>query len=72
MKKTNKAIKIDMWDGKKFIPKKYYADAYFYSHGSFGYCYRGNIYDYKGKIIGDYGVDESSVIEDNFIIEWKD
>lgn len=63
-------LTIDMWNGEEFIPKKYYADASFYPHGSFGYSYRGNIYNDKGECIGDYGANDSLVIEENFIIEW--
>jgi len=72
MNKSKDKIKIDIWRDEKFSPKKYRADAYFYPHGSFGYCYRGNIYDGNGRAIGDYGADDSTVIEENFIIKWKD
>ena len=69
MRKENE-FDIDMWYGAKFAPKKFHADATFYPHGSFGYCYRGNIYDDTGKRVGDYGANDSAWIEDNFIIEW--
>lgn len=68
---VNKNILVDMWFGDKFKPKKYYADVVFYPHGSFGYSYRGNIYNDQGKVIGDYEANNSKVIEDNFIINWK-
>lgn len=63
-----KNIKIEMWNGDKFISKKYYADAFFYPHGSFGYYYRGNIYDKNGKCIGDYGAKNIQTVNKNFII----
>lgn len=65
-----KGITIDMWYKHRFTPKKYHADAHFYPHGSFGYCYRGNIYDDVGKRIGDYGAVDSHVVEENFMINW--
>ena len=58
---------IDMWHGEKFAPKKYGADATFYPHGSFGYSYRGNIYDENGNAIGDYATNDSCWIEENFL-----
>ena len=42
--------KVDMWYRDVFVPQKYSADV------SFSDCecvYSGNIYDEKGKIIGD-------------------
>lgn len=63
--------KIDYWYGHKHEPQKYYADAQFYPHSSFGYCYRGNIYDETGKAIGDYATNNSVWIEKNFKIEWN-
>ena len=65
----NQNITIDMWQGKRFAKKKYYADAYFYPHGSFGYIYRGWIYDGATNMIGDYGANDSSAIIENFKIE---
>lgn len=65
-------MKIDMWYGDDFVKGKYRADASFYPHGSFGYCYRGNIYDDGGKPIGDYASNDSVEIEKAFIIDWKD
>ena len=63
-------MKIDMWHGDKFIPGKYRADASFYPHGSFGYCYRGNIYNEAGKVIGDYASNDSVEIDNASIIDW--
>ena len=63
--------KISMWYGDKFIPMRYHADATFYPHGSFGYSYRGNIYDDSGKKVGDYAASDSCWIEKNFRIEWR-
>lgn len=60
---------VDMWYGDKFEPKKFHADAVFYPYET-DYCYRGNIYNNQGKIIGDYEANNSQVIEDNFIINW--
>jgi hypothetical protein len=60
-----------MWYGDRFNPMKYHADADFFPHGSFGFSYRGHIYDDKGKIIGDYAANDSTWIEENFIIEWR-
>ena len=65
-----KQIEIDMWYGDKFEPKKYRADASFYPHGSFGYKYRGNIYDENGKTIGDYAANDSCWIQGNFLINF--
>ena len=67
----NKNIKIDMWYGDKFAAKKYRADAAFYPHGSFGYPYRGNIYNDKEKCIGDFAAMDSDIIEQNFIIKLR-
>lgn len=60
-----------MWYGDKFASMKYNADAFFYPHGSFGYIYRGNIYDDNGKTIGDYGANDVTWISKNFKIEWE-
>ncbi len=71
----NKRIKIDMWDGAKFEPKKYGADAFFREQKSWHnpeHCYTGNIYDENDKMIGDYTAADSEVIEENFNIKWKD
>ena len=57
---------IDMWCGDKFEPMKFRADATFYPHGSFGYCYRGNIFGNNGQIIGDYATNDSVWINKNF------
>jgi len=64
-------MQIDMWYGDKFELDTYYADAYFYPHGSFGYCYRGNIYNCNGETIGDYSANSSEEIEKHFRIVWK-
>ena len=56
---------------RKHVPGRYHADAHFYPHGSFGYCYRGNIYDDSGKSIGGYGANDSVIIEENFKISWR-
>ena len=69
--KKENAHKIDMWYGDKFKPKKYRANASFNPHGSFGFSYRGNIYDDSGKEIGDYACNSSVWIEENFLIEWR-
>ena len=66
-------IKIDMWYHDKYEAKQYRADAYFYPHGTLcGDCYAGNIYNDSGAIIGDYSATGSAIIEDCFIIHWKD
>lgn len=62
---------IDMWYGDKFKPKMYHADAFFYPHSSAGFCYRGNIYNDSGEIIGDYGANCSVWIWKNFKIVWR-
>lgn len=67
---ATKQIQIDMWYAEIFEPKKYRADATFYPHGSFGYPYRGNIYDESGEIIGDYAASDSCWISENFIIDF--
>lgn len=67
---ANQDIKIDMWHGDKFEPGKFRADAVFYPHGSFGYCYRGNIYNDAGEIIGDYAANDSTVIQEHFVIDF--
>ena len=66
-----KNCEIDYWYGNKHEPRKYHADASFYPHGSFGYCYRGNIYDETGKMIGDYATNDSTWIEKQFIINFN-
>ena len=63
---TENAHKIDMWYGDEFVPKKFHADVSFYPHGSFGFSYRGNIYDDNGKAVGDYAANDSVWISDNF------
>ena len=68
---TENSYKIDMWHGDKFVPQKFHADASFYPHKSFGFVYRGNIYDDAGNMIGDYSTNDSVWIEDNFIIGWR-
>ena len=65
-----KNIKIDYWDGRGHEPMEYSADASFYPHSSFGYCYRGSIYNDEGKCIGDYAANDSCWIEKNFKINW--
>jgi len=67
-----KKNKIDIWDKSKYTyaKKKYRADAFFYPHGCFGYCYRGNIYDDQGTAIGDYATNDSCWIEDTFLISF--
>lgn len=70
MAKQTKPITIDMWYGDTFTPKEYRADASFYPHGSFGYSYRGNIYNSEGKTIGDYAASDTSAIEENFLISF--
>jgi len=65
---SRKPFSIDMWYGNRFVPKKYFADASFYPHGSFGYAYRGNIFDKNGKIIGDYGANDGNWIKEKFIV----
>ena len=45
---------IDLWSGEKFKAKKFIADCSHYPGGSFGYSYRGNIYDDAGRTIGDF------------------
>lgn len=67
-----KNIDIDYWSGEKHERKKYVADVSFYPHGSFGYCYRGNIYNNRGDAIGDYATNEFAEIKKNFIIEGDD
>ena len=67
---ATKQIQVDMWYRDKFEPKKYRADATFYPHESFGYPYRGNIYNEDGKAIGDYAAGDSCWIEENFIIDF--
>lgn len=62
-------MRIDMWHGDKFIPGKYYADYYFYPNNSFGYCYRGNIFDDMGKAIGDYACNNSVEIKKAFKLD---
>lgn len=64
-------MKIDMWYDDKFVPGKYHADAWFHPHGSFGYAYRGNIFDDTGKIVGDYACNDSVEIGKLFIIDWN-
>ena len=61
-------MKIDMWYGDKFKPKKYGADAYF---NNLTCQYWGWIYNEHGKIIGDYTTNNSVKISDNFKIEWR-
>lgn len=68
---TKDGVQVDMWGKHRFKPRKYRADASFYPHGSFGYCYRGNIYDEDGNTIGDYAANDSVSIEENFLIEWR-
>lgn len=67
---TKKRVLIDMWYKDKFEPKKYRVDACFYPQGSFGYQYRGNIYNEDGKVIGDYATDDSCLISENFIVDF--
>ena len=43
--------KVDMWYRDVFVPQKYAADVRF---SDYDCVYRENIYDEKGKIIGDY------------------
>ena len=62
---------ISMWNGKKFKPMKFHADATFYPHGCFGFLYRGWIYDDAGNMIGDYAANDSVWIGNNFMIEWR-
>jgi len=69
--KITQETSVDMWYGDEFEPKKYYADSYFYPHGSSGWCYRGNIYNDLGETIGDYATNDSVWIESNFKIEWR-
>lgn len=72
-KNTPQEMMIDYWYSEKqqpHKPKQYYADASFYPSGSFGYSYRGNIYNSERKMIGDYGTNDSAVIENNFIISF--
>ena len=69
--KTESKHKINMWNGDRFKPMKYYADATFYPHGCFDFCYCGHIYDSLGKMIGDYAASDSCWIEQNFNIEWR-
>jgi len=73
--KAKKKICIDIWDGSEFVPKKYGADAFFREQKSWHnpeHCYAGNIYDDDGKRIGDYTAVDSTVIEENFKIKWRD
>lgn len=65
-------MKIDMWYGDEFVVGKYRADYYFYPHGSFGYAYRGNIFNDTGKPIGDYACNDSVEIGKNFRIDFGD
>jgi hypothetical protein len=70
-----KDINIDMWHGDIFEPKKYRADAFFREQKSWHnpeHSYTGNIYNDEGKKIGDYTALNSTVVEENFIIKWKD
>lgn len=70
-KGTPQKITIDYWKHQKHHPKKYRADASFYPHSSFGYCYRGNIYDDEEKCIGDYGTNDSTEIEKQFVFKFE-
>lgn len=60
--------KVDMWYRDIFVPQKYAADVRF---SDCDCVYRGNIYDEKGKIIGDYESPDSCWLEKNFNITWK-
>lgn len=74
-KKKLKPLEVDMWYGDKFEPKKFGADAYFRDQKSWHHpehCYVGNIYNDEGKAIGDYTAADSTIIKENFNIEWKD
>jgi hypothetical protein len=44
-KTAQDAFVTDHYNGQRHIPGKYRADASFYPHGSFGYAYRGNIFN---------------------------
>lgn len=70
-KGTPQEIMIDYWHSQKHHPGKYRVDASFYPQGSFGYSYRGNIYDDSGKCIGDYGTNDSLEIEKNFKFKFE-
>lgn len=58
---------VDMWNGRPFIKKAYFADAFF---SDCDCVYRGNIYDDGGHIIGDYSSSDSVWIEENFKISF--
>lgn len=62
-------MKIDMWHGDEFVKGKYRANFYFYPNNSFGYCYRGNIFDDTGKVIGDYACNDSVEIAEVFKLD---
>lgn len=67
----NKHHTIDMWYGDVLDKAKHTANCSFYPHSSFGYSYRGNIYNEEGKAIGDYAADDSVWIGKAFGIEWE-
>jgi len=68
---VQKKYAIDMWNDNRFKSGKYHADAFFYPHGSAGFCYRGNIYNDTGVIVGDYASNCSMWIDNNFKIVWR-
>ena len=70
----NKDLWIDLWYGDKFEPKKFGADSFFREQKSWhnpNHCYHGSIYDAEGKRIGDYTAASSTVVEENFKINWR-
>ena len=61
-------IDIDMWDGDEFIPHKYGADSW--SNDLTGE-YSGWIYNDWGEKIGDFTTDDSTLISDNFLVDFN-
>jgi hypothetical protein len=56
-----------MWYGDRFKKKIYGADAFFTPSNG----YSGNIYDNNRKPIGDYMTQDSTELEQYFLIELK-
>ena len=69
LRSNNGYIQIDMWNGDKFVPNMYGADAAF--SGADGF-YRGNIYNFDGGLVGDYVATDSTLVEENFLIDFGD
>ena len=61
--------RVDLWYGHPDLSGVYGADAFWSDTDC---IYRGNIYDERGRAIGDYESPDSAWISKKFRIRWKE